>query len=140
MKLLRLTHVTEKTALSRATIYRLIRAGQFPRPIKAIGVASRWLDPEIDEWILGYTARYDRADDEKDVIPWTYCRKADGKHEWRAKGFPKPRPLYGLDKLARQPEFPVLIVEGEKTADAASGSPFADHVVLTWPGGTNSVA
>ena len=51
MKLLRLTQVMEKTALSRATIYRLIRADRFPRPIKAIRVASRWLDPEVDEWI-----------------------------------------------------------------------------------------
>ena len=37
------------------------------------------------------------------------------------------------------PDAPVLMVEGEKTADAAQGY-FPDHGVLTWNGGANAVA
>jgi hypothetical protein len=37
------------------------------------------------------------------------------------------------------PEAPVLLVEGEKTADAAHVY-FPDHAVLTWSGGANAVA
>ena len=32
--------------------------------------------------------------------------------------FPEPRPLYGLDRLAAKPAATVLLVEGEKCADA----------------------
>lgn len=48
------------------------------------------------------------------------------------------RPLYNLDKLIARPNDPVLIVEGEKTADAAEVR-FATHVCTTWPGGAQSV-
>ena len=36
-----------------------------------------------------------------------------------AEGFPQPYPLYNLDKLSAHPDKPVLVVEGEKSADAA---------------------
>jgi len=48
--------------------------------------------------------------------------------------FPYPRPLYGLDRLAARPDDLVLIVEGEKTADAA-GDLIPGYVVVTSPGG-----
>jgi Domain of unknown function (DUF6371) len=60
----------------------------------------------------------------------------DGE-ELVCKGFVEPRPLYGLDRLAARPEAPVLVVEGEKTADAASEL-FPDYVAVTAPGGSNA--
>jgi len=39
---------------------------------------------------------------------------------WKRKHQPKPRPLYGLDLLAKSPSLPVLIVEGEKCADVGT--------------------
>jgi uncharacterized protein (DUF927 family) len=36
------------------------------------------------------------------------------------KALPAPRPLYGLDRLAAAPHAAVLVVEGEKAADAAA--------------------
>ena len=38
---------------------------------------------------------------------------------WKPKGSCPPRPLYGLDRLHTRPEAPVVVVEGEKAADAA---------------------
>jgi len=48
------------------------------------------------------------------------------------------RPLYGLDLLKIYPESTVLIVEGEKTAEAARLL-FPDYVCVTWSGGVNNV-
>lgn len=49
-----------------------------------------------------------------------------------------PRPLYGLDRLAAAPAAPVLIVEGEKTADAAADL-FPGFAVTSWSGGSKAV-
>lgn len=91
--------------------------------------------------ILGYVARYDRPANRvaaaKQVKPFTFCEGPDGRQEWRCKGFCEPRPLYGLDRLAARPDAPVLVVEGEKTADAATLR-FKDYVVVTSPGGSNA--
>jgi putative DNA primase/helicase len=53
--------------------------------------------------------------------------------------WPAPRPLYGLPDLHRRPEAPVLVVEGEGTADAAARL-FPQHAVLTWPNGSKAIA
>lgn len=75
-------------------------------------------------------ARYNVGDG-KQFIPW---RLIDGK--WKAK-FPDPRPLYGLDLLKQRPDAPVLIVEGEKCAEAARAIA-PSFVVVTWAGGAKS--
>ncbi|MFZ0409262.1 MAG: primase-helicase zinc-binding domain-containing protein, partial [Cyanobium sp.] len=53
--------------------------------------------------------------------------------------WPAPRPLYGLPGLGQRPEAPVLVVEGEGTADAAARL-FPDHVVLSWANGSKAIA
>ncbi|MCP9840143.1 hypothetical protein KBY93_05770 [Synechococcus sp. J7-Johnson] len=53
--------------------------------------------------------------------------------------WPAPRPLYGLHHLVARPEAPVLVVEGEGTADATALL-FPHHVVISWPNGTNATA
>ena len=50
-----------------------------------------------------------------------------------------PRPLYNLVGLAQRPNDPVLVVEGEKTAVAAS-EVIEDYVAITWPGGCEAVS
>jgi len=87
---------------------------------------------------LGIVCRFDPADG-KQVLPLTYCRGPEGRTEWRWQGFPEPRPIYGLDRLADRPGAPVLVTEGEKAADAA-GMLFPDHVPVTSPGGTKAAA
>ena len=53
--------------------------------------------------------------------------------------WPTPRPLYGLPGLGQRPEAPVLVVEGEGTADAAARL-FPQHVVLSSPNGSKAIA
>jgi putative DNA primase/helicase len=86
--------------------------------------------------LLGHVARFDTPDG-KHILPRTWCRLPDGSCAWRWRAFSAPRPLYGLDRLAARPSAPVLVVEGEKTTDAAQGH-FPDHVAVTWPGGSNA--
>lgn len=58
---------------------------------------------------------------------------------WRWKAPPAPRPVYRLDALRSRPDAPVLIVEGEKTADAAQRL-FPSAVAITWPSGCKAIA
>lgn len=82
--------------------------------------------------VLGYVCRYETAEG-KTFSPYRWM---DGK--WQAKSLPKPRPLYGLHRLQATTTERVLVVEGEKAADAALtlGLP---HVVVSWSGGANAV-
>lgn len=50
-RLLPIARVTEITGLSRAMIYRKIQQGTFPAPYKPGGVASRWSETELREWL-----------------------------------------------------------------------------------------
>jgi len=52
-KLVRLGTVLEMTTLSTATIYRLMKKGQFPRQIKISERSTRWVLDEIFEWMDG---------------------------------------------------------------------------------------
>jgi putative DNA primase/helicase len=54
--------------------------------------------------------------------------------QWLWKAPPAPRPLYNLVALQQRPNAPVLIVEGEKTADAAAKL-FPSAIAITWPSG-----
>lgn len=99
-----------------------------------------WRYHDSEGRLLGYVVRYDGPLNgkkaKKDFKPLTFCEGPNGRREWRAKAFPEPRPLYGLDRLAARPDAPVLVVEGEKAADAAVRR-FPDFVPVTSPGGSN---
>ena len=43
--------VETRVGLARTTIYRLMRAGQFPAPLKVGPKAVRWPASEIDDWL-----------------------------------------------------------------------------------------
>ena len=89
---------------------------------------------------LFYTLRYDELGGGKSVRPMCYGQDRDGNRQWCSKMPKEPRPLYGLDRLARvAPNAAVLLVEGEKTADAAQLL-FPDYVCMTWSGGSNAAA
>jgi putative DNA primase/helicase len=99
--------------------------------------AATWTYRDAEGRLLGYAVRFE-CDGKKQILPHAYCRHPDGSEGWCWKSFAAPRPLYGLDRLAARPDAPVLIVEGEKTADAAS-SIFKEYVAVTWPGGSKAV-
>jgi putative DNA primase/helicase len=102
------------------------------------GTPSRsWAYKAADGSLLGYICRFDLQDGAKEVLPYIYA--TDGsRHDWRWQGFDKPRPMYNLDRIAANPNATVLIVEGEKTADAAQT--LLPHVVVTaWQGGAKAI-
>jgi hypothetical protein len=89
--------------------------------------------------LIGVVARWDRNDGNKKIRPFVALRGQDGSLQWEPRGFPTPRPLFGLEKLAARTDAKVLVVEGEKTALAAR-TIFPDLVVVTWQGGAKAVA
>lgn len=82
--------------------------------------------------------RFDLPGGKKQVWPYTYCINDQGREEWRWKGLPVPRPLYNLNLLTLRSSEPVMIGEGEKTADAMH-SLFVRHTCTTWIGGGEGV-
>lgn len=50
-RFLSLNSVRERTGLSKATIYRAMNAGTFPRPVPVGASAVRWLSNEIEAWM-----------------------------------------------------------------------------------------
>lgn len=49
--IIRLPEVTQQTGLSKATIYRLINEGKFPKQFKLGQRSSGWLASEINQWV-----------------------------------------------------------------------------------------
>lgn len=98
-----------------------------------------WTYRDADGVILGYVCRFNKEDGGKEVLPYIYA--TDGKrNEWRWMGFDVPRPMYNLHLLARNPKAIVVLVEGEKAADAAQAQlDPTKAVVMTWIGGGNAV-
>ena len=98
-----------------------------------------WVYRDAQCRVLGYIYRFTTSDCGKEILPLTYCKNAAGKGEWRWKVFAdKNRPLYGLDRLAAKPDASVIVVEGEKCADALQAK-CPDRVVVTWSGGAGAV-
>lgn len=101
---------------------------------------SNWCYRDPEGRALGYAVRFDDPKG-KAVLPLTFCEDDQGQRSWRWKAFDGPRPLYGLDRLAAlPPQNPVLLVEGEKTADAAQNMAEEKLACMTWPGGCKAVA
>lgn len=49
--LLRLRDVIGRVGLARASIYRMVRRGEFPPPVHPTPATSAWVSTEIDDWI-----------------------------------------------------------------------------------------
>ena len=60
-KLLRLPSVIERTSLRRSTIYEMMQAGTFPRPVKLNLRANGWVESEIDAWLASRIAEREAA-------------------------------------------------------------------------------
>jgi len=50
-RLLRLQEVKHQVGLGRTAIYRGVKEGTFPAPVKLTGRARAWRQSEIDKWI-----------------------------------------------------------------------------------------
>ena len=47
---------------SRPHLWRLIKAGRFPKPVKGLGSENAWLESEIDDHIAALVAARDGAE------------------------------------------------------------------------------
>lgn len=94
-----------------------------------------------DGGLHGVVARWDDAERGKVVLPCVYA-EIEGEQRWAWLGFgntPGCRPLLGLMELATKPLATVLVVEGEKTRDAAPRWMPDDWVCVTWQGGSKAI-
>lgn len=114
-------------------------APQPPRCHAQHGQASAlWRYADAQNRTLGYVARFETPEG-KVILPLCFGQYGTGRPQWVWKALPEPRPLYNLPSLtAASGDAPVLLVEGEKTADAAQVL-FPHCAVLTWGGGAKAV-
>jgi putative DNA primase/helicase len=117
----------------------------------AHGTASqRWVYRDTSGNALFCVVRFDLPDGRKEVLPYSYGRRIwtvakgpnAGKRRdvtgWHFKAPRGPRPLFGLERLgSAAPDAAMLVVEGEKTADAAARL-FPDMVAITSMGGSKA--
>ena len=109
----------------------LLKFGNYGNP------SNYWAYHDINGNVISYVCRFDLPDGKKDVIPYSF--KTDGSEfSWKWKGLDTPRPLYDLHKIIENPDKIILLVEGEKTAEAAKKL-FPNYVCTTWIGGANGV-
>lgn len=111
-------------------------APQPPRAHIKRGLPQRvWTYRDAAGAVLGFVYRFVKSDGGKEVLPVVWARHEEtGEEEWHWLSFPKPRPLYGLDRLAAKPDATVLLTEGEKCADAGDQE-LPDLASVSWPGG-----
>lgn len=93
-----------------------------------------WTYRDVNGAILGYVVRFENGDS-KDIIP---LRIIDDKPKWKGWTGEDKKPIYGIEHFKRRPKASILIVEGEKTADAARKL-FPDRLCITWQGGSKAV-
>lgn len=94
--------------------------------------AYRDRDGHTAFWVARYEARKGKG---KTIRPWTYDAR---ERDWIPRAPPSPRLLYGTERLYERPKADVVVVEGEKTCDAARKL-LPSYVVVTWQGGTGAV-
>jgi hypothetical protein len=88
---------------------------------------------------VGIVCRFDLPNGKKEVLPFSFCiDETKTREEWRWKGLQKPRPLYNLNLISIRKTEPVLLGEGEKTADAMHAL-FIAYTCSTWIGGVEGL-
>jgi prophage regulatory protein len=54
-RLLRLRDVAPLVGMSKATIYRKLKSGEFPRPVLTGGSSVRWRLSNLEDWMASLT-------------------------------------------------------------------------------------
>lgn len=55
--LLDIKEVAKRTSLSRTTIWRRLKNGDFPDPLRLSEQCVRWREDDINAWVIGLPAR-----------------------------------------------------------------------------------
>jgi len=56
-RLIRIRDVAYLVGMSKATIYRKLKSGEFPQPVSTGGSSVRWKESDIMMWIEALTQR-----------------------------------------------------------------------------------
>lgn len=102
--------------------------------------SMRW-QYKRDGKVLGWVYRFETSTGGKEVLPVVWATNTQtGLQEWRWLAMATPRPLYLAAGVLRA-GVAVLVVEGEKCADAAQADALiaANYDVVSWPGGGKAV-
>ena len=115
-----------------------------PPYLKEFEEQARYAYRDKNGDLLFYTLRLSDKNDPsgKAILPlsYGYWKNRPNQNRWALKHYANSdRPLYGLHLLYKNHNKPVLIVEGEKSADAAKQY-FPDHVCISWSGGSGAVS
>jgi putative DNA primase/helicase len=118
--------------------------------------AGRWVDLQaVRTWeyrfegqLYGYVARFERIDSEgklaKETVARTWCESLEddrGLQRWHWKSWEAPRPLYvPATLLSADLSLPVVVVEGEKCAQAGHELLGHEFDFVSWPGGCKAWA
>lgn len=111
-------------------------------------VAKRHWAYEFEGELYGYVARFERVNSDgeitKDTLPLTWCEDTEdprGGQRWHWKQWEAPRPLYvPATLLSHDLSLPVVVVEGEKCAEAGHRLLGHEFDFVTWPGGCKTWA
>ena len=121
-----LNHVRKPREMAAEPIPLSVQPPQHHRQYGAPSATYRYGDRF---WVC----RYDYGEGQKHFCPFTWRN-----NRWAMKAWPDPRPLYRLSDIIARPGAQVLIVEGEKCADAAS-KVLPEVCVTTWANGAAAV-
>ena len=101
------------------------------------GLKPTTIYPYTDEdgALAFYVARYEPPGQGKRIRPWSWAVE---EYQWVMKGWKENVPLYGLVELKARPNAHVMVVEGEKCADAMRAF-WPTYVVVTWMGGAGGI-
>jgi len=108
-----------------------------------------WAYRDTTGHVLGYVTRYtvppvspgDKPG--KETPPLTLWCTDSGALKWKFKGFPKPTPIYNLNLIAANSTAGIILVEGEKKAEALQNlfqsAGLTAAIATCWIGGANAI-
>lgn len=110
--------------------------------------AVRTWEYRFEGQLFGYVARFERVNSDgeivKDTVARTWCENLEdgrGLQRWHWKQWEQPRPLYvPATLLSGDSSLPVVIVEGEKCAEAGHQLLGHEFDFVSWPGGCKAWA
>jgi hypothetical protein len=121
----------------RITIYNPKRAHHIPpRPWWRMQPTAVYQYRDAANRLVGVVLRSEKTEGGKIFTPARWGRWPENREGWISWPFEEPRPLYHLHLIDGLPD-PLVVVEGEKAADAVRE--LLGHPAVTWCGGANGV-
>ncbi len=110
--------------------------------------ATRTWEYRFEGELYGHVARFERVNSDgqlvKDTVALTWCENLEdgrGTCRWHWKQWEEPRPLYvPAALLSADLSLPVVVVEGEKCAQAGHELLGHEFDFISWPGGCKAWA